>query len=361
MGHFIVIAGGGTGGHVFPGLAVAAELRRRDPSGEILFLGSEKGLETRLVPAAGFALRTLRLGGLAGKTASAAALSAWRATLAVVRCLGMFLRRRPAAVVGVGGFASGPAVLAALLLRVPTLIHEQNATPGLTNRWLAPFVDEIAVSFPGTETVLRGRGAVTGNPIRAEFFAIPPYAGPGARLRVLIFGGSRGARALNQAAAAALARLAPAKQRLAIVHQTGEADLAATRDAYARSGLEATVLPFLDDMPARLAAADLVICRSGAGTVFELAAAGRASILVPYPLAAGRHQEKNARWMAAAGAAEVVLNQDLTGERLATLIEGALAAPQVLVSRAAAARALARPDAAAAIASMTEGLAGGSR
>lgn len=358
MGSFIVIAGGGTGGHVFPGLAIAAELKRRDPSRGLLFLGSDAGLETRLVPAAGFPLQTLRLGGLAGKSLGVRVWSALRAFIAVVQCLLQFLRRRPAAVIGVGGYASGPAVLAAVLLRIPTLIHEQNAVPGLTNRWLAPFVDQIAVSFPGTETHFKGRGVVTGNPVREMFFRIPRYAGGSERLKILIFGGSRGARSLNAAAVASLGLLSGLEDRISIVHQTGESDLATARDAYARSGLDATVLPFLDDMPARLQEADLAVTRAGAGTVFELAAAGRASVLIPYPFAAGAHQEKNAEWMASAGAAEVVLDRDLSGETIARLVREALTAPQTLLSRAAAARSLARPGAAGAIAALAERLIG---
>jgi len=341
---------------VFPALAIAAELRRRDPSREMLFLGSERGLETRLVPAAGFPLRTLRIGGLAGKSAAVRAASSWRALRAVGQCLALFLKRRPAAVIGVGGFASGPAVLAALALRVPTLIHEQNAAPGMTNRWLAPFVDEVAVSFPGTEARFRRPCRVTGNPVREEFFRIAAYGGMRERLRLLVSGGSRGARTLNLAAIASLGHLPDLKDRISIVHQTGEADFASVRDSYGCSGFDAEARPFLDDMPARLEAADLAVTRAGAGTVFELAAAGRASILVPYPFAAGGHQEQNAAYLASAGSALVVRDAELTGETLARLVREALASPASLLSRATAARALARPDAAGSLADMAERL-----
>ncbi len=356
MGAFIVIAGGGTGGHIFPGLAIAGELRRRDASREILFIGSERGLETRLVPAAGFPLRSLPLGGIAGMPAAARIRSTLQAALAVARCAAMFLRRRPSVVVGVGGFASGPAVLAALALRAPTLVQEQNAAAGITNRWLGRFVDAIALSFPGSEGSFRGRGTVTGNPVRPEFLSIAPYRGPQDRLNVLIFGGSRGARTLNRAAVAALDQLGDVRDRLRIVLQTGEAEHAAAQAACRDRGFDVTVLPFLDDMPARLERADLVVCRSGAGTVFELAAAGRASVLVPYPHAAGGHQEKNAAWMERAGAAAVVKDQDCTGGSLAAIVREALASPGLLEGRAAAARSLARPRAAEEIASMAEGL-----
>jgi UDP-N-acetylglucosamine--N-acetylmuramyl-(pentapeptide) pyrophosphoryl-undecaprenol N-acetylglucosamine transferase len=356
MGAYIVIAGGGTGGHVFPGLAIAEELRRRDPSREILFLGAESGLETRLVPRAGFALKTLRLEGLAGRSAAQRAVALARANAAVARCAGMFTRRRPSVVIGVGGFVSGPAMAAALALRVPTMIQEQNAVPGLTNRWLGRWVRRIALSFPGSEAAFGGRGVVTGNPVRAPFFAIAPWTGPRGRLRLLIFGGSRGARTLNRAALDSLAFLSDVKERLAIVHQTGEGGFPDAEAAYAASGFEARAIAFIDDMPARLEGADLVFCRAGAGTVFELAAAGRASVLVPYPYAAGRHQDYNAEWMARAGASLVVPDAEMTGERLATIVRNALATPDILATRALAARSLARPAAAADIASLAEGI-----
>jgi UDP-N-acetylglucosamine--N-acetylmuramyl-(pentapeptide) pyrophosphoryl-undecaprenol N-acetylglucosamine transferase len=362
MGAFIVIAGGGTGGHVFPGLAIAQELRRRDPSREILFLGSTSGLETRLVPQAGFPLKTLSLGGIAGRSLPQRVVAVARACAAVLRCLAMYVKRRPAVVVGVGGFVSGPAVAAALLLRVPTMIQEQNAVPGLTNRWLGRWVDRIALSFPGPPAAFGGRGAVTGNPVRAPFFEVAPWTGPRGRLRLLIFGGSRGARSLNRAAFAALPLLADARDRLAIVHQTGEADLPEAQAAYASSGFaEARAIAFIDDMPARLESADLVVCRAGAGTVFELAAAGRASVLVPYPFAANRHQDRNAEWMARAGAAVVVPDAEMDGDRLAAIVRESLASPDALGARARAARSLARPAAAADIAALAEGIMKGAR
>jgi UDP-N-acetylglucosamine--N-acetylmuramyl-(pentapeptide) pyrophosphoryl-undecaprenol N-acetylglucosamine transferase len=361
MGACIVIAGGGTGGHVFPALAVATELKRRDPSREILFLGANRGIETKLVPSAGFPLKTLPLGGLAGGSILRRALAAAQAGLAVARCVAIFIRRRPSAVLGVGGYASGPAVLAALTLRIPTLIHEQNATPGMTNRWLAPYVDDIAISFSGTESALGGRGTVTGNPTRDAFFKIAPYTGMGERLRLLIFGGSRGAHTLNRTAVASLDHLADLKDRISIQHQTGEADHAAAAEAYRRSGFDATASAFFDDMPSRLANSDLAVARAGAGTVFELAAAGRASILVPYPYSAGGHQDRNASWMAAAGAATVVPDAQFTGEVLARLVREALSDPSALAARAAAARTLSCPDAASRIASIVERLSEGRR
>lgn len=356
MGAFIVIAGGGTGGHVFPGLAIARALARRDPGREFLFVGSDRGLETRLVPAAGFPLKTLPLGGMAGLSAAKRARAFAQAILAVARCIALFARRRPRLVVGVGGFASGPAVLAGCALRVPTLIQEQNAVPGLTNRWLARIVDRIALSFPGSESAFGGKGTVTGNPVREAFAEIPPYPGSSGPLKVLIFGGSRGAHTLNRAAVDAFAPLWDLRTRLAIVLQTGEAEHAQIATRARESGLTIEVAPFLDDMPARLAWADLVVCRSGAGTVFELAAAGRASVLVPYPHAAGGHQAANAAWMERADAATVVPDEAFTGERLAAIVREALDAPGNLALRAAAARTLSRPRAADEIAGLCDGL-----
>lgn len=356
MEEFIVIAGGGTGGHVFPGLAIAQELKRRDPSRDILFLGSKRGLETRLVPAAGFPLQTLELGGIAGMSLGARIVASARAAGAVARCAALFVRKRPALTIGVGGFASGPAVLAALMLRVPTLIQEQNAAAGLTNRWLGRWVNDIALSFPGSERQFGGRGVVTGNPVREAFFHVPPYSGPHIPLRILLFGGSRGARTLNKAAAGVLSKLDDLTGKVELTIQTGESDFPATAEACLRSRVKATALAFIDDMPRHLEESDLVVCRAGAGTVFELAAAGRASVLVPFPFSAGGHQDRNAEWMAGAGASIVVPDSRFNAEELERLVREAAASPAVLADRAKAARALARPSAAADIASRAESL-----
>jgi len=351
---YIVFAGGGTGGHLFPALAVADELRRRHPDAAIVFVGGAHGLETRLVPQAGYPLRTLPLSGLKGTRLRARLLGAGAAAVAVARCCGWFLARRPGLVVGAGGYASGPAVLAAWLNRVPTMLMEQNHFPGATNRWLAPRADAVCVPSEAARERLGGIGLVTGNPVRPEFATIGPSPNA-ARVAVLVFGGSRGARSINRAMVAALPQLSAMTPPPRIVHQTGPEEFAHIVRAYdAHPGLTADVRPFLDDMPRRLAEADLVVCRSGATTLAELAVAGRPAILVPFPFAADDHQRANAEAVRDAGAAVVIEDGELDGARCAAEI-GALAVDRPRRLRmAAAALTLARPGAAAAIADVAE-------
>jgi UDP-N-acetylglucosamine--N-acetylmuramyl-(pentapeptide) pyrophosphoryl-undecaprenol N-acetylglucosamine transferase len=353
---YIVFAGGGTGGHLFPALAIANEMRRRHPDASILFVGGRKGLESRLVPQAGYPLRTLPVSGLKGATLAARVVAGSSAALAVLRCAVWFLRRRPRLVVGVGGYASGPAVLAAWLLRIDTMLMEQNHFPGATNRWLAPRATAVCVPSESARARLGGRGIVTGNPVRPEFAAIGPPP-DGNRSSVLVFGGSRGARSINRAMAEALPQLEAMTPPPRVVHQTGPEEHAAALRAYAaHPGIAADVLPFLDDMPARLAAADVVVCRAGATTLAELAAAGRPAILVPFPHAADDHQRLNAEAVRDADAAIVIGDADLDGPRLAAEV-AALAFDRPRRQRmAAAARSLARPDAAARIADVADAL-----
>lgn len=342
----IWFAGGGTGGHLFPALAVAELLSKDRPDVWIGFLGGRRGLETRLVPAAGFPLRTLPMAGLKGagplRRAGAAALAA----VATARCAGAFVAARPALVVGVGGYASGPAVLAAIATGVRTALLEQNHYPGATNRWLARFAGRICVPSEAARERLGGRGVVTGNPVREAFAAIgPPPGGPLPTL--LVFGGSRGARSINRAVASALPGLAALPTPPRILHQTGEADRAEVASAYGASypSDRFEVRAFLDDMPARLAAADLVLCRAGATTLAELAAAGRPAVLVPYPHAADDHQRHNAETVAAAGAAVVVRDDALSADALVATLAPLLQDPARRAAMAAAQRKLARPDA----------------
>jgi UDP-N-acetylglucosamine--N-acetylmuramyl-(pentapeptide) pyrophosphoryl-undecaprenol N-acetylglucosamine transferase len=352
----ILIAGGGTGGHLFPALSVANELRRRLPAASISFVGGRAGLETKLVPEAGYELRTLPLSGIQGVSWGRRAISAAAAGWAVARCAAWMIRRRPGLVIGVGGYASGPAVLAAKILGVTTMILEQNHFPGATNRWLAPLAGAVCVPSVHAKERLGGRGIVTGNPVRPEFARIgDPPSGP--VLSLLVFGGSRGARSINRAMVAALPALAAATAPPRVVHQTGERDEAEVRSAYATypEG-RAEVRAFLPDMPERLAAADLVVCRAGASTLAELAAAGRPAILVPYPHAADDHQAWNARAVQEAGAAEVILDGDLTGDLLARRVLALGSDPALRASMARSARALAMPDAAARIADVAESL-----
>lgn len=359
----IVIAGGGTGGHVFPALAVADELRRRLREAQITFVGGQRGLETRLVPQAGYPLRTLRMSGLKGATVTARVTAAGMAGAALARCLWWMARERPHLVIGVGGYASGPAVLAARTLRVRTMILEQNHFPGATNRWLAPRVDAVCVPSEAARRRLHGRGIVTGNPVREAFTRIgPPPGGPA--LSLLVFGGSRGARSINRAMVEALPALAQMLPIPSIVHQTGPDALDEVRAAYAAfpSLASAHVAAFLDDMPRRLADADLVVARAGATTLAELAAAGRPAILVPYPHAADDHQRLNAEAVAEVGAALSILDHELSGPGLAGAV-AELAADRARLRRMGeAARTLARPDAAGRIADVALSLLpGGAR
>jgi UDP-N-acetylglucosamine--N-acetylmuramyl-(pentapeptide) pyrophosphoryl-undecaprenol N-acetylglucosamine transferase len=352
MPRTVVIAAGGTGGHLFPGIAVADELRRRDPTTRVVFAGTPRGLESRIVPRAGYELVLLPILPLKG-------IGPWRTAqglLALPRALwqaGALVRRlRPRAVLGVGGYAGGPVVLLAALQRVPTVILEPNAKPGFTNRVLRPFVRRCACSYPEAARAFGAKGVITGNPVRGGFARLAPKEH---RLpyTLLVFGGSQGSRVLNRALAASLPHL-PGAEGLRIVHQTGEAMREEVASAYAAGGRAAEVVPFLDDMEARFAEADLVVSRSGATTCAELCAGGKAAVLVPFAQAADDHQRSNARAMEAAGAARMLEEKDLTGERLAALIGECLADPARLRAMEAAARALGQPDAAARVADLLE-------
>jgi UDP-N-acetylglucosamine--N-acetylmuramyl-(pentapeptide) pyrophosphoryl-undecaprenol N-acetylglucosamine transferase len=345
----IVIAGGGTGGHLFPGIAVARELLRRRPDAQITFAGTARGIESRVMPREGFQLDLLRSAGLKGMSLAArlrgvlllpaSGLDAWR----------IVSRRAPQLVIGVGGYSSGPVVLAAAVRRIPTLLLEQNAVPGLTNRLLARFVSAAAVTFESTVTFFGRRGFVTGNPVRPEFFESVPDARPEGPPRILIFGGSQGAHAINLAMVEAAPRLAAHGGGMAITHQTGERDLEYVRDGYRRAGLTARVEPFLYAMDREMKAADLVVCRAGATTIAELTAAGRAAVFIPLPTAADDHQRRNAEVLARAGAAELLEQQGLTGERLAERIVALALDQEKRSAMSRAARGLAKPDAARAI------------
>jgi UDP-N-acetylglucosamine--N-acetylmuramyl-(pentapeptide) pyrophosphoryl-undecaprenol N-acetylglucosamine transferase len=343
--HSIYFAGGGTGGHLYPALAVAEALRDALPQAVIRFIGAQRGIEQRLVPQAGYPLLSLRISGLKGRGRLSRVAAVLAAGWAVIRCLLHFLRSRPDLVIGVGGYASGPAMLAARIVRVPTMILEQNHFPGATNRWLAPRVDAVCVPSEDAQKRLGGIGVVTGNPVRREFFEAVAAKSP-SRPTLLIFGGSRGARSINRAVVDALETLARLDNPPKIVHQTGETDYEEVRsaiDRYPASLYE--VCTFLDDMPVRLAAADLVVCRAGASTLSELTAAGRPAILVPYPHAADDHQRHNAESLATVGAALVVPDADLDGARLAGLLEELLSDGVRLSEMGGAARTLAIPDA----------------
>jgi UDP-N-acetylglucosamine--N-acetylmuramyl-(pentapeptide) pyrophosphoryl-undecaprenol N-acetylglucosamine transferase len=310
----------------------------------VTFAGTARGIEARAVPAAGFTLDTIRSLGLKGK--SAAALTRGLATLplSAVDAWQVIARRRPHVVVGVGGYSSGPIAVAAWLRRVPVLLHEQNAQPGLTNRLVARLARAIAVTYDGTAAAFGAKSFVSGNPVRPQFLQAGPEP-TGAR-RVLIFGGSQGAHAINLAvvqAAPELARTAPAPQ---VTHQTGERDLALVRDGLAGAGLAARVEPFLDRMDEEMTAANVIVCRAGSTTLAEIAAVGRAAILVPLPTATDDHQRRNAEALATAGAAELLEQRDLTGAALAARVIALLDDEPRRRQLASAVRRFARPDAA---------------
>ena len=352
----VLIMAGGTGGHVFPALAVARALRGRNES--VVWLGTRQGLESRIVPQEGIALETIRVSGLRRKGALAWLSAPWRLAVALLDALRVVRQRRPKVVLGMGGFASGPGGLAAWLLGRPLVIHEQNAVAGLTNRLLAALAREVLEAFPGSFPGGR-KARLVGNPIRADITALPhPSQRLAARtgpLRVLILGGSQGARVLNECVPRAVALL-PAAARPEIWHQTGEATLEVARIGYRDAGVGARVEPFINDMATAYSWADLVVCRAGALTLSELAAAGLPAVLVPFPGAVDDHQTRNAAYFVDAGAAVLVPQSQLTPERLAMEIGAVQADRSLVVQRAARARSLARPEATAEIASLCQAL-----
>ena len=346
----IGVMAGGTGGHVFPALAVAETLREQGM--QVFWIGTRRGMESRLVPGHGFEMEWVRIEGLRGKGLSQL-LGAPFKLLAALWQAGQILRRRtPAVVLGMGGFASGPGGLAARALGVPLVIHEQNRVPGMTNQWLARIATRVFEAFPGSFPVGR-RAIATGNPVRRAIAELPPprerFAGRSGPRRLLVVGGSLGAKALNETVPAALA-LIPEGERPQVRHQAGQQTLELACQAYDSAGVQAEVTPFITDMAEAYGWADLVVCRAGALTVSELTAAGLGAILVPYPHAVDDHQTGNARYLAEAGAAELLPQRDLTAAGLAEQLRGLLQDPAALLAMAEAARARANPDAAERIA-----------
>lgn len=360
----VLVAGGGTGGHIFPGIAIARELKGRMTGCEVLFVGTERGLESKIVPAEGFRLMTIRSAGITGKRPGARLEGLAILPLSLAQSFALIGRTRPDLVIGVGGYSSGPVLAAAVIGRVPTLIHEQNYVPGMTNRWLAPFVKEVAVTFPETIERLGGRGVVTGNPVRGEFAGLKPWSAAGAVKRLLVLGGSQGARVINRAMCEALPLLAAMKGRLHITHQTGEAHVAAVTEGYKSAADRApdfTLRPFIREMSLAFEQADLIVSRCGSTTLAELTCAGRAAVLIPFAAATHDHQTFNARKLADAGAAVTIAEKDLTGERLAAAVIDLIGSEEKLARMSAASRALGRPDAAARIADLCVKLMAGGR
>jgi UDP-N-acetylglucosamine--N-acetylmuramyl-(pentapeptide) pyrophosphoryl-undecaprenol N-acetylglucosamine transferase len=354
----VLIAGGGTGGHVIPGLAIADELRQHYAA-EVRFLGTARGMETRLVPQAGYRLDLIHVGQLKGVSFKTRVRTVFDLPVGVVRARHIVGEFKPHIVVGVGGYASGPGMLAALLKRIPTLAFEPNAVPGLANRLVGKWVRAAAVSFPGEQRYFRN-AEVTGIPVRAEFFSLAPKP-LGAPPCLLVFGGSQGARAINNVMPRIAADLLAAVPGLTIQHQAGARHAEATSAAYTASGATPDrwqVQPFLEDMPKQFEAADLVLARSGASTVAELGAAGKPSLLVPFPQAADDHQRRNAEVMVAAGGAKMLVEADLTPAALLNKLREMLSDRAGLIRMGDSARRIARPNAARRIAEIVVRLSG---
>ena len=362
----VVFACGGTGGHVYPALAVARALAGLRPEWKLRFLGREGGLEARVVPAGGFPFTGFRVGGLRGKGFGERLRGLLLLPGAVLRSFAFLHRARPRIVVGTGGYVSGPVLLAALLRGIPFLIQEQNRAFGATNRLLHRFAAVTAVSFEETAASAR-RTVVTGNPARPEFAAIPPLSPFSERgngeFRILVFGGSQGSRRLNRAVVEALPLLAAERGKISLRHQTGPNEFEEVREGWRKAGLEAEadrcVTPYVERMAEAFAQADLVVCRAGASTVAELTASGRPSVLVPFPYATGDHQRENAMVLSEKGAAILVNDAEMTGVRLAEILRRFLKDPAELSAMAEKSRSLGRPDAALRIAELCVAIAEG--
>jgi UDP-N-acetylglucosamine--N-acetylmuramyl-(pentapeptide) pyrophosphoryl-undecaprenol N-acetylglucosamine transferase len=351
----VIIAGGGTGGHVIPALAIAQELRSQYGA-EMLFVGTPRGIETRLVPAAGFDLHLIEVGALKRvdiATRLKTLLDLPRAVAASAKLVRAF---RPDVMIGVGGYASGPAMFAACMMNIPTIAFEPNVVPGIANRLVAPMVSAAAVHFEATCGYFRNC-QVTGVPVRQEFFHVPPRP-QDARPTLLVFGGSQGAHAINQAMLDALPGIMEAMPDIHIIHQTGKKDYAEAQASYLRITTSAEVSPFIDDMPTAFARADLLLCRSGASTVAEITAAGKPAIFIPLPTAADDHQTRNAAVLAEAGAAKLLPQSQLTPERLVTEVAALFRDRLLMAKMSEAARRFAHPDAAARIATLAARVAG---
>jgi len=363
-GHLFLMAGGGTGGHVIPALAVARALRQRGH--RVFFVGTERGLEAKLVPSEGFDLQLIHIGGLNRVGLKQKLATMVQLPFTTTQCSRFLASHRPpatghrppvSAVFSMGGYVAGPPVMAALLRRVPVVVMEPNAVPGFTNRVIGRFVSRALISFPETAAYFpKGRTELTGLPVREEFFRIAPRPRGGV-LHILITGGSQGSRTLNEAGRQSWPLFRQAGAAVRTVHQTGPAAFDSMRGDFAKSGLEGEIVAFIKDMPAAFAEADLVICRSGAGAVSELAAAGKPSILVPFPFAADDHQTRNAEALERGGAARLVRDAEFTGERLFATVQELSGPSAALESMGESARQFAKPGAAGRAAGILEEVA----
>ncbi len=351
----VIVAGGGTGGHVIPALAIAQELRSLYRA-QVLFVGTQRGIETRLVPAAGFQLHLIQVGALNRVDLATRLKTLLDLPRAFMESAKLVREFRPDVMIGVGGYASGPAMLTAAMMSVPTIAFEPNVVPGFANRMVAPMVSAAAVHFEATCHYFRNCH-VTGVPVRQEFFHVPTRS-KDARPTLLVFGGSQGAHAINQAVLGALPKLMEAVPGIHVIHQTGERDYVPAQAVYLRSMISAEVSPFIDDMPGAFARADLLVCRSGASTVAEITAAGKPAIFVPLPTAADDHQTQNAATLVDGGAARLLPQSELSSDRLVNEIAELLRDRAPLAAMAEAARRFAHPDAAAKIAALAARAAG---
>ncbi|HEY6367447.1 MAG TPA: undecaprenyldiphospho-muramoylpentapeptide beta-N-acetylglucosaminyltransferase [Candidatus Binatia bacterium] len=343
----VIFAGGGTGGHLFPGLAVAREFQQRDSMTEILFVGTERGIEARVLPREGFRLETIPVRGMRGRGIRGLLDALWGIPAGLLRSWRIIRSFRPDFIIGLGGYASGPLLLAAKLRGLRCAIMEQNLRPGFTNRFLARFVDRIFTSYRESAAHFSsGQVLETGNPVRWRQL---PEVKRGDKFVLLVFGGSAGAHRINLAVVDAMKELSDLADRLQVIHQTGHADFAAIKEVYDSLPFDAEVLPFIEKMDEAYARADLVLCRAGATTLAELTAFGKAAILVPFPYAIYDHQRWNAQALQDRGAAEMILDQEISGELLAGRIRSYILDPSRLERMAAAARAMGRPEAAARI------------
>lgn len=348
----VIIAGGGTGGHLFPGLALAEEFKRRDPSTEVIFVGTEHGLEARVIPREGYTLKFLRAEGLVGVSIIKKLKAITKIFFSILDSHRIIKTVRPDIIIGVGGYASGIILFVASIKSIPTMIIEQNAIPGMTNKILGKFVDTVCISyqesisfFPGVRTFL------TGNPVRLQVFkgnieaAYKLFSLERDLFTVFIFGGSAGARSINRAMVDALNYLYDLKDKIQFLHQTGQRDYENIRDAYRKVGFKGTIAPFIYQMGEAYAVADIVISRAGATTLAELTALGKPAILIPYPYAAGNHQEVNAKKLVDMGAAKMILDREMKGEILAEMIRNLYENEKLRAEMQNNSKTIGRPDA----------------
>ncbi len=359
----IIIAGGGTGGHIFPGIAVAQELKRTYENVNVVFVGTAQGIESRVVPKEGFDIRLINVEGIVGKGLLRRFRSALKVPASLHSSRSIIKSIKPDLVFGVGGYSSGPVLLAAYLMGAPTMIHEQNSVPGLTNKILSKFVNIVAVTYQESLSFFpKDRTYLTGNPVRQDIVKGDRWRGcevfglEKGLFTVFVFGGSRGASSINKAMSEALMYLGEFKDKIQFIHQTGEKEFEAVREIYRAKGFRGTVIPFAHNMADAYAVADLIVSRAGATTLAELTACGKAAILIPYPYAAANHQELNARKLWDMGAAQMILESELNGKTLSQMVIHLFENPDAITEMERISKTLGRPDAAQKIVELMTGL-----